>query len=182
MVRARFTLESGQRFIKMMDIVKDFSPQVNLQLGENGISLSVLDASHIALISVHFFPPSFSEYQCRQNVCLGMDLLTLSKLFKTKLPEDLLLLDYSPSSPDVLRLVFEQGGFFCFFSLFECIEHNCMFCSEDRISEYKINLMDIDQEGGNNMDELPFVAQGSVHATSFFNALHHFNLLGEERM
>lgn len=118
MVRARFTLESGQRFIKMMDIVKDFSPQVNLQLGENGISLSVLDASHIALISVHFFPPSFSEYQCRQNVCLGMDLLTLSKLFKTKLPEDLLLLDYSPSSPDVLRLVFEQGGFFLAFFLF----------------------------------------------------------------
>jgi len=85
-----------------------------------------MDNSHVALVSMHMKTEGFSLYRCDRNVALGMNLVSLQKVLRAAQNEDLLTLK-AEDAPDVLSLVFENS-------------------ESDRISEYDIKLMDIDQE------------------------------------
>merc|ERR1712098_776789 len=69
---------------------------------------------------------SFSPYRCDRNVALGLNLTSLTKVLRAAQNEDILTIK-AEDAPDVLNLVFESS-------------------ESDRLSEYDLKLMDIDQE------------------------------------
>jgi proliferating cell nuclear antigen len=85
-----------------------------------------MDNSHVALVAMHLKTEGFSQYRCDRNIALGINLGSLQKVLRAAQNEDLLTLK-AEDAPDVLSLVFENS-------------------ENDRISEYDIKLMDIDQE------------------------------------
>jgi proliferating cell nuclear antigen len=85
-----------------------------------------MDNSHVALVSMMLVSEAFDPYRCDRNIALGINLTSLMKVLRAAQSSDILTLK-SEDAPDVLNLVFESP-------------------SNDRISEYDIKLMDIDQE------------------------------------
>ncbi|KAL1953613.1 hypothetical protein VTO42DRAFT_2531 [Malbranchea cinnamomea] len=85
-----------------------------------------MDNSHVALVSMMLKAEGFSPYRCDRNIALGINLVSLTKVLRAAQQDDVLTLK-AEDSPDVVNLVFESPN-------------------ADRISEYDIKLMDIDQE------------------------------------
>lgn len=85
-----------------------------------------MDNSHVALVSMMLKAESFSPFRCDRNIALGINLTSLMKVLRCAQNEDVLTLK-AEDAPDVINLVFESS-------------------ESDRLSEYDIKLMDIDQE------------------------------------
>lgn len=85
-----------------------------------------MDNSHVALVSMMIKADSFAPYRCDRNIALGVNLTSLTKVLRAAQNEDILTLK-ADDAPDSLNLVFESA-------------------ENDRISEYDLKLMDIDQE------------------------------------
>lgn len=85
-----------------------------------------MDNSHVALVSMMLKSESFSPFRCDRNIALGINLTSLTKVLKCAQAEDILTMK-AEDAPDVVNFTFESA-------------------ESDRISEYDIKLMDIDQE------------------------------------
>ncbi len=85
-----------------------------------------MDNSHVALVSMMLKTEAFSPFRCDRNIALGVNLTSLTKVLRAAQNEDILTLK-AEDAPDVINLVFENTA-------------------NDRISEYDLKLMDIDQE------------------------------------
>lgn len=85
-----------------------------------------MDSSHVALVSMMLKAELFSPYRCDRNLALGINLSSLTKVLRAAQNEDYLTVR-AQDGPDSLHLVFENKD-------------------ADRISEYDLKLMDIDQE------------------------------------
>jgi proliferating cell nuclear antigen len=85
-----------------------------------------MDNSHVALVSMMLKAEMFSPFRCDRNIALGINLTSLTKVLRAAQNEDILTLK-AEDAPDVVNLVFESS-------------------ESDRLSEYDIKLMDIDQE------------------------------------
>lgn len=119
-VRARLTAE------KVVDAIKDLVQDCNFDCNDSGIALQAMDNSHVALVSMMLKAEGFSPYRCDRNIALGVNLVSLTKVLRAAQNDDILTLK-AEDAPDSLNLVFESS-------------------SNDRISEYDLKLMDIDQE------------------------------------
>ena len=98
----------------------------NFDCNDSGIALQAMDNSHVALVSMMLKAESFSPFRCDRNIALGINLTSLMKVLRCAQNEDILTLK-AEDAPDVVNLVFESSD-------------------SDRLSEYDIKLMDIDQE------------------------------------
>jgi len=85
-----------------------------------------MDNSHVALVSMMLKAEAFSPYRCDRNVALGINLASLTKVLRCAQNDDILTLK-AEDAPDIVNLIFESS-------------------ESDRLSEYDIKLMDIDQE------------------------------------
>lgn len=85
-----------------------------------------MDNSHVALVSMLLKAEGFSPYRCDRNIALGINLVSLTKVLRAAQNEDILTLK-AEDSPDAVNLMFESA-------------------ETDRLSEYDLKLMDIDQE------------------------------------
>ena len=98
----------------------------NFDCNDAGIGLQAMDNSHVALVSMLLKSEVFQPYRCDRNVALGINLGSLTKVLRAAQADDILTLK-AEDAPDVVNLVFESAD-------------------ADRLSEYDIKLMDIDQE------------------------------------
>lgn len=112
--------------VQVVDAIKDLVQDCNFDCNDSGIALQAMDNSHVALVSMMLRTEMFDPYRCDRNIALGINLGSLTKVLRAAQNEDVLTLK-AEDSPDVVNLVFESSG-------------------ADRISEYDIKLMDIDQE------------------------------------
>lgn len=110
----------------MVDAIKDLVQDCNFDCNDSGIALQAMDNSHVALVSMMLKAEGFSPYRCDRNIALGVNLTSLTKVLRAAQSEDNLTLK-ADDAPDVLNLLFES-------------------VDRDRISEYDLKLMDIDQE------------------------------------
>jgi proliferating cell nuclear antigen len=110
----------------VVDAIKDLVQDCNFDCNDSGIALQAMDNSHVALVSMMLKAEGFSPYRCDRNVALGVNLTSLTKVLRAAQNEDILTLK-AEDAPDVLNLVFESS-------------------ESDRLSEYDLKLMDIDQE------------------------------------
>ncbi|KAL8740378.1 MAG: hypothetical protein Q9190_006916 [Brigantiaea leucoxantha] len=119
-------LEQAQLLKKVVDAIKDLVQDCNFDCNDSGIALQAMDNSHVALVSMMLKAESFSPFRCDRNIALGINLNSLMKVLRCAQNEDILTLK-AEDAPDVVNLVFESA-------------------ESDRLSEYDIKLMDIDQE------------------------------------
>jgi proliferating cell nuclear antigen len=85
-----------------------------------------MDNSHVALVSMLLKAESFAPFRCDRNIALGINLTSLTKVLRAAQNEDVLTLK-AEDSRDSLNLLFESSN-------------------NDRVSEYDLRLMEIDQE------------------------------------
>ncbi|KAJ4130908.1 proliferating cell nuclear antigen [Fusarium equiseti] len=124
MLEAR--LEQASVLKKVVDAIKDLVQDCNFDCNDTGIQLQAMDNSHVALVSMMLNAEAFSPFRCDRNISLGVNLTSLTKVLRAAQNEDQLTLK-AEDGPDVLNLQFENT-------------------ENDRISEYDLKLMDIDQE------------------------------------
>jgi len=98
----------------------------NFDCNDSGIALQAMDNSHVALVSMMLKAEAFSPFRCDRNLALGVNLTSLTKVLRAAQNEDVLTLK-AEDAPDVLNLTFEDTN-------------------NDRMTEYDLKLMDIDQE------------------------------------
>ena len=113
-------------FVQVVEAIKDLVQDCNFDCNDSGIALQAMDNSHVALVSMMLKAESFSPFRCDRNIALGINLTSLTKVLRCAQNEDILTLK-AEDAPDVVNLVFESA-------------------ESDRLSEYDIKLMDIDQE------------------------------------
>lgn len=109
-----------------MDAIKDLVQDCNFDCNDSGIALQAMDNSHVALVSMILKAETFSPYRCDRNVALGVNLTSLTKVLRAAQNDDIMTIK-ADDAPDVLNLMFESS-------------------ESDRVSEYDLKLMDIDQE------------------------------------
>jgi proliferating cell nuclear antigen len=119
-------LEQAATLKKVVDAIKELVQDCNFDCNDSGIALQAMDNSHVALVSMLLTTELFSPYRCDRNLALGINLSSLTKVLRAAQNEDFLTLK-AQDGPDSLNLVFENK-------------------EADRISEYDLKLMDIDQE------------------------------------
>ncbi|KAG9301516.1 hypothetical protein G9A89_008368 [Geosiphon pyriformis] len=124
MFEARLT--QGALLKKILEAVKELVTDANFDCSESGIGLQAMDNSHVALVSVMLRAEGFDPYRCDRNMPLGVNLNSLNKILKCAGNEDFITLK-ADDSGDTLGLTFESPN-------------------SDRIGEYELKLMDIDQE------------------------------------
>ncbi|KKK27249.1 hypothetical protein ARAM_006790 [Aspergillus rambellii] len=124
MLEAR--LEQASLLKRVVDAIKDLVQYCNFDCNDSGIALQAMDNSHVALVSMLLKAEGFSPYRCDRNIALGIDLVSLTKVLRAAQNEDILTLK-AADAPDVVNLMFESA-------------------ETDRLSEYDLKLMDIDQE------------------------------------
>jgi proliferating cell nuclear antigen len=105
-----------------------------------------MDNSHVALVALMLRAEAFSPFRCDRNLALGIHLPSLTKVLKAASNSDILTLK-AEDAPDTVNLVFESS-------------------EKDRIAEYDIKLMDIDQDHL-GIPETEYAASITMPSTEF---------------
>ncbi|CAJ2501115.1 Uu.00g039680.m01.CDS01 [Anthostomella pinea] len=124
MLEAR--LQQANVLKKTVDAIKDLVQDCNFDCNDSGIALQAMDNSHVALVSMLLKAETFQPYRCDRNIALGVNLVSLTKVLRAAQPDDVLTMK-AEDAPDSLNILFESS-------------------ENDRITEYDLKLMDIDQE------------------------------------
>ena len=104
---------------------------------------------------------SFSPFRCDRNIALGINLTSLTKVLRAAQGSDILTLK-AEDAPDVVNLVFESAN-------------------SDRLSEYDLKLMDIDQEHL-GIPETEYAATISLPSTEFQRICRDLMAISESGM
>ncbi|PKY04894.1 proliferating cell nuclear antigen [Aspergillus campestris IBT 28561] len=156
MLEAR--LEQASLLKRVVDAIKDLVQDCNFDCNDSGIALQAMDNSHVALVSMLLKAEGFSPYRCDRNIALGINLVSLTKVLRAAQNEDILTLK-ADDSPDAVNLMFESA-------------------ETDRLSEYDIKLMDIDQEHL-AIPETDYAATVEMPAAEFQRICRDLNALSE---
>ncbi|GLB03780.1 proliferating cell nuclear antigen [Aspergillus tubingensis] len=151
-------LEQASLLKRVVDAIKDLVQDCNFDCNDSGISLQAMDNSHVALVSMMLKAEGFSPYRCDRNIALGINLVSLTKVLRAAQNEDILTLK-AEDSPDAVNLMFESA-------------------ETDRLSEYDIKLMDIDQEHL-AIPETEYAATVEMPAAEFQRICRDLNALSE---
>ncbi|GAA5880176.1 hypothetical protein JCM16303_001240 [Sporobolomyces ruberrimus] len=151
-------LDQAELLKKILDAVKELVTDANFDCTDEGIKLQAMDNSHVALVSLNLAKSGFQEYRCDRDMSLGMSLTSLQKIIKCAGNNDMVTLR-ADESVDVLALLFEAK-------------------KQDRVGEYEMKLMDIDQEHLGIPDTV-YDAEISLPATEFARIIRDLKELGE---
>ncbi|RKP26143.1 proliferating cell nuclear antigen [Syncephalis pseudoplumigaleata] len=119
-------LNQGAVLKKLVDAVRDIVSEGNFDCNENGLALQAMDSAHVALVAMLLRPDAFEPYRCDRNMSLGISLKSLGTILRCASNDDIITLR-AEDTADQLALTFESP-------------------QSDKVSEYVLNLMDIDSE------------------------------------
>jgi len=151
-------LDQAQVLKKTVDAIRDLVQDCNFDCNDSGIALQAMDNSHVALVSMLMSSNSFSPYRCDRNIALGINLVSLTKVLRAAQNDDILTIK-AEDAPDSVNLTFENAD-------------------SDRISEYDIKLMDIDQEHL-GIPETSYAATISMPSAEFQRICRDLSALSE---
>jgi len=118
-------LADGDVFKKVVEAIKELCVDCNFECGPGGIECQSMDNSHVALVSLSLSSDGFSEYECDENITLGLNLGNLSKILKCSGAKESLII--SAEDTENVKLEFENQA-------------------EDRKSTFELKMFDIDAE------------------------------------
>ncbi len=79
---------------EIVDLLSVLTDEAKLCWGENGLSTTVVDGSHVALMSVTIADAVFETYEVEEPVEIGLELGKLRDLLTLAGPNDLVEIDY----------------------------------------------------------------------------------------
>ena len=128
-------LESAETILKVFSALDELCDSANIIFGEDGISISSMDSSHVCLVAVKFAKGYFEEYDVSSTTVIGIRISNLVR---------------------VLKCV--EGSV-----LFECSEDEFFVMTEN--DKYNLKTVDLDSDEMDipNMDvEVEITADSSV--------------------
>merc|ERR1712107_659619 len=93
---------------------------------ERGMQVQSMDSSHVALVSLMLRESAFVDFKCDRATSLGMNVDSLSKIFKICGPND------------SLKLKWENDA--------DTLNFQCENSQDDRIADFDLKLMQIESE------------------------------------
>jgi len=123
----RAKLEEGhtQTFKKIVDCVKELCDECTFECSQTGLECQCMDTSHVSLVHLHLKNSGFEEFECGDEISLGLNLTNLTKILKCSGSRD--CLEISASDAENVTLTFES-------------------VKESRCSRFDMKLFDIDEE------------------------------------
>lgn len=112
----RVVLNSADLFMRVFSSLDELCDSVNIIFGEDGISISSMDSSHVCMVSVKFAKEYFEEYMVGSTIVVGVKVSNLVR---------------------VLKCV--EGSM-----LFECSDDELMIMTQN--DKYNLKTVDIDSE------------------------------------
>ncbi|CEM21939.1 unnamed protein product [Vitrella brassicaformis CCMP3155] len=99
---------------------------VNVDVSTDGIKLQAMDSSHVSMVCLDMTVDCFTVFRCdQQQMTLGLNMKSVTQILKLCGNDDTVTLSCD-DDPQRLTFKFESG--------------------EDRVSEFEMNLMEIDAE------------------------------------
>ena len=111
-------IDNSAEFKKILEVVKDIVPNVNLQISDRGLSFDSNELLHVVQIKMRLPVSYFSEYKCSESLSLGICLIDLYTIIKLGSGEDSLVFQYLENGT-VLKIFLEARNILkiCEFSL-----------------------------------------------------------------
>ena len=78
----RVVLESADTFLKVFSSLDELCDSANIIFGEEGISISSMDSSHVCLVAVKFAKEYFEEYKIDSTITVGIKVSNLVRVLK----------------------------------------------------------------------------------------------------
>eukprot|EP01071_Lankesteria_metandrocarpae_P006497 Lankesteria_metandrocarpae@DN4379_c0_g1_i1.p1 len=85
----------------IVDSLKDIAKEINIYCRPEGLSLQLMDESHVALIGLKIVGTALKEYRCDQECILGLDLAALSNYIRSFVNDQPLILRRNESEQQV---------------------------------------------------------------------------------
>jgi proliferating cell nuclear antigen len=120
------TVQSGA-LRTMVEVLKDVLTDVNITFTEEGMKVMAMDGSHVALIHLKLDAENFELYSCKEEVTVGVCMLSWFKLMKTVSNADTVSIYIANKNRDEMGLVIANA------------DKNTQTC-------FKLKLLEIDKQ------------------------------------
>lgn len=124
-VNFRASLDDGDIFKKIIDSMKELCTECNFECGPTGIECQSMDSSHVSLVSLSLMAEGFAEYNCEEELVLGLQLTSLAKVLKCSGSKDSLTIHAADT--EVVKFTFENQN-----------QNTC--------SDFTLKLMSVEEE------------------------------------
>ena len=150
-------VNNGSYFKDLIEAMKDVFIDVNFQCTETDITFQAVDSSRAVRCSVELQAGSFHTYKCDESIILGMNIGILSKILKCAGNDEMIIMQ----AEDDLKInfCFEKPG-------------------QERISKFKMDLVDIDSEYYGHPERL-YDATVTMPAKEFSMICHDLSQFGD---
>jgi proliferating cell nuclear antigen len=78
----RVVLETADTFLKVFTALDELCDSANIIFGDDGISISSMDSSHVCLVAVKFAKEYFEEYVIDSTITVGIKVSNLVRVLK----------------------------------------------------------------------------------------------------
>jgi proliferating cell nuclear antigen len=99
-------LKKAELLKKVVDATKDIVLEAPFDFTQDGISLQAMDASHVALVSLHLETGLFDTFKCDVNVHLGLSMKHMASALKCAGTTDSCLISYDDKNSESIQLTF----------------------------------------------------------------------------
>lgn len=178
-------------FTAIIQNLRTFTENINIQFTEAGISVQTMDTSHISVVELMIPANWFTEYDCPESETLGIHFGILSKILATKDKSQSLTINHTKENDDKLEIHFIS-------SPLPIVIQNTVIESEPITikvkksvvkpvkipdikiydTHFEIPLIDIESE----VIEIPpidYAAEFSLSSTNFSNIVSQLRLFGD---
>ncbi|KAJ3211105.1 hypothetical protein HDU83_008982 [Entophlyctis luteolus] len=152
------TIGQAATLKRILDAIKELVTDGNFDCSDAGLALQAMDNSHVALVALLLRQSAFHPFRCDENLSLGINLVSLSKILKCASNEDSVTIK-ADSGVDTLSLAFESKN-------------------GARMSEYELKLMDIDSEHL-GIPDTPYEANVKLSSAEFQRICKDLRILNE---
>lgn len=111
-------LVQGKIFKMVVEAMKDLVTDANLDCSKEGISLQAMDSSHVSLVSLLLRGQDFDHYRCDQEMSLGLNMVSLSKILKCSGQDDIITMSADPQQDEICFKFESPSKVFFFLSPF----------------------------------------------------------------
>jgi proliferating cell nuclear antigen len=167
-------------FVVLFQNLKTFTDSLNIRFTEEGISIQTMDNSHVSVVELQIPATWFSEYECNENLTLGVHVGILAKILASKDKSQILTIVYNgENNSDNLEIHFTSS------IIVEATTIDKEVNKKTKITDVKIYdthfeipLVDIESE----QIEIPpidYAAEFSLSSLNFSNIVSQLKLFGD---
>ena len=151
----KFVTIQASAFKSTFEVLKDILNDVNVSFSKRGIHMVTLDNAHVAMVDLFLDSSQFEEYECQDEIIVGINTTNVFRVLKAVSPSDVLIMKINEEH--VLDIAIEN---------------------EKKRSNFKLKLLDINDEIL-DVPELPLVTMTPFPALDFQRLCRDISHIGD---